>query len=75
MAKITTPRTWLLDETPMKMYFDNQVFTFIANNQTFHECTKHVEVDCQNQKGGGGFYICCLLYSMGPNFLVEYSHC
>ena len=56
MAKITTPRAWLLDETPMKMYCDNQVFTFAANNQTFHECTKHVEVDCQNQKGGGVIY-------------------
>jgi len=31
---------------PMQMLCDNQTTIFIANNPTFHECTKHVEVDC-----------------------------
>ena len=26
--------------------FDNKSSIYIASNQTFHECTKHIEMDC-----------------------------
>ena len=30
----------------MPMYYGNQAAIFLANNPTFHECTKHTEIDC-----------------------------
>ena len=30
----------------MLMYCDNQAAIFLANNPTFHECTKHLNIDC-----------------------------
>ena len=30
----------------MLMYCDNQAAIFLANNPTFHECTKHLDIDC-----------------------------
>ena len=33
-------------EMPIPMYCDNQAAIFIANNLTFHERTKYIEVNC-----------------------------
>ena len=30
----------------MPMYCDNQAVIFLAKNTSFHECTKHIEIDC-----------------------------
>jgi hypothetical protein len=32
-------------ETPMKIYYDNQVIRHIASNPIFHERIKHIKVD------------------------------
>ena len=31
---------------PMPMHCDDQASNFIAGYSTFHECTKHIEIDC-----------------------------
>ena len=55
MADSTTEMLWLRSllielgfppPSPMKMYCDNEVATFITSNDTFHMRTKHIEVDC-----------------------------
>lgn len=55
MAQIVCDMMWLRSmltefgfrmEVPMPMHCDNQATIFIANNSTFHEHTKHIEVDC-----------------------------
>ena len=55
MAQTACEMVWLksflseldfLVKTPMTMHCDNQAAIFIANNPTFHEHTKHIEVDC-----------------------------
>ena len=55
MAETTREMVWLrsfLEDPgisspfPMPMHCDNQAAIFIAGNSTFHERTKHIEIDC-----------------------------
>ena len=55
MSQAASEVTWLvrlLDElqiknlTPVTLYCDNQSALHIAKNPTFHERTKHIEIDC-----------------------------
>jgi hypothetical protein len=44
---------WLLEDMSLThfsltvMYCDNRSVIHIAHNNVFHECTKHIEIDCQ----------------------------
>ncbi|CAA6675272.1 unnamed protein product [Spirodela intermedia] len=33
-------------QTPIFMYYDNQVVIIIVKNFTFYERTKHIKIDC-----------------------------
>jgi len=33
-------------EQPSLLYCDNDSTRYIATNPVFHECTKHIEIDC-----------------------------
>ena len=55
MAKTTHEMVWLqslledLDissPSPIPIHCDNQAAIFIVGNSTFHERTKHIEIDC-----------------------------
>ena len=55
MAKTVREMVWLRSflkdlsissPFPMPMHCDNQAAIFIASNSTFHERTKHIEIDC-----------------------------
>jgi len=55
MEPLTCELTWVkqflqeinfCDIQTMKMYCDNQVVIHIASNPTFHERTKHIEINC-----------------------------
>ena len=55
MAQTTCEMMWIRSlllefgftiEMPIPMHCDNQAAIFITNNSTFHERTKHIEVDC-----------------------------
>jgi len=49
MTNVTLELIWirdLLSECPMGLYGDNKAAIQIAENDVFHERTKHIEVDC-----------------------------
>ncbi|KAL5699168.1 hypothetical protein ACHQM5_030108 [Ranunculus cassubicifolius] len=55
MASLTCELQWLkyllrdlgVDHSfPITLFCDNQVALHISNNPVFHECTKHIELDC-----------------------------
>lgn len=55
MAAATSELTWLKSilsalgvchSKPMSLSCDNTAAVHIASNKVFHECTKHIEVDC-----------------------------
>ncbi|RVW99200.1 Retrovirus-related Pol polyprotein from transposon RE1 [Vitis vinifera] len=55
MASITCELTWLkylLDDLkvehsqPAKLFYDSKAALHIAANPVYHECTKHIEIDC-----------------------------
>ena len=55
MAATTSELLWLqqlltdlgvTSSSPMLLFCDNHVAVHIASNPTFHEMTKHIEIDC-----------------------------
>ena len=55
MADASLELTWLcyilhdvkaLQTDPASLFCDNQLAIHIAANPIFHECTKHIEIDC-----------------------------
>ena len=55
MASITSELIWIksflaamgvVHASPMKLYCENEAAFHIAKNPTFHERTKHIEMDC-----------------------------
>ena len=55
MATVTSEVVWLLallktfgldQNQPAFLYCDSKAALYIAANLVFHECTKHIEVDC-----------------------------
>lgn len=55
MAMATSEPVWIrsflaslgiFHTKPMKLSYDNQASLRIAKNLVFHECTKHMELDC-----------------------------
>jgi len=55
MANVTLELVWIRDllteigfhlECPIRPYGDNNVAIHIAQNDVFHERTKHIKVDC-----------------------------
>jgi len=57
MTNVTCELVWVRDlltelhfapEYPMRLYCDNRVH--IAENSVFHECIKHIEVDCHLER-------------------------
>ena len=60
MAETAREMVWLrsfledlniLSPFPMPMHCDNQAAIFIAENSTFHERKKHIEIDCHYIRG------------------------
>ena len=55
MASASSKTTWLVrllielgvtNLQPVTLYCDNQRAIHIGKNPVFHECTKHIEIDC-----------------------------
>ena len=54
MAFTTSEMVWLwasltslsIFPPPMQLFCDNQIALHIARNPVFHECMKHIEIDC-----------------------------